>query len=100
MGNQNWETKQGVEIGNEDRVPRQGTKTGNQDGKQRQGTKNKNGEQRIRKDKNGEKREKSLSGFYLCFSVKKVFRTTKRVYQISEPFPSTVHPVLKTDANK
>ena len=59
---------------------------GNMDREQRQGTKTKNGEQRIRKDKDGGKREK-ITRFPLLGKiekVKKVSRTTETVHPVSE----------------
>ena len=49
---------------NEDGLPEKGTKMGNQGRESNLRTKTKNGEQKIRKDKHGEKeRKKSLPGF-------------------------------------
>ena len=49
------EPRQRTKTGNQDREPRFGTRTGNEDREPRLRTKTKNEEQRITKDKDGEK---------------------------------------------
>ena len=53
--NKEGEPRKGNETGNEESEGRKGTKMGNQGGEPRQGIKTKNGEQNIRKDKDGKK---------------------------------------------
>ena len=58
----------------EDSEQRQGvnaTKTGRADSETKRRIKTKNRDQRVRKDKDGQKKEKRLPGFHFCFPVKK-----------------------------
>ena len=74
-----------TKTGNKDKEPMWGTKTRNTSGKPKLRTNDENGEQRMRKDKDGEKRVKK---FYPVTTfeqkVKKFTLLPSTVYQVSE----------------